>query len=292
MILKFNRRRQGFVILFALGILLYGTTTLGLMAVKGAGRALDVRNRAEGVARDWALRTAEKSLLILAPRLLIKTEDTDKGKVSYPTRSYKADWKLGNLTLHIIVNDENAKLNLNQLHSDRSLSPEKLSDALRLATQAESIGRSVLARPLSSSAQQAFRLASFVNMDQLVDAKDLSPGIERFDNVTLWGSGKINIRTTTGDVLRSLPTTRIPVTDLRRLQALTSGPKGMTLNAALDKLEMPPSNRRWIESRFTDRSNTYSVHLTAKDQWATEYRFSVATLRSSGKCHRLSQEVR
>lgn len=291
--MKRHPHPRGFVILFALGLLLFGTSTLGLLAVQGAGKALDARRLADDTCRRWTLWTAERTFLGLAPKLLVGKRGSEAGAPIIPIPQITLRLELDGTIIDAELGDENAKLNVNEIALRSSTAPSAIAEILRKATRNDEGTHQILPRPLARSVQKDYVLPPFVHPDQVIDPNYLSGRLKRFDSITIWGTGKLNIKTAKTDALLALPfAAPVMSKEILQLQGMTTGAEGLSLEDALKQMEIPAARKRWFAEKLVDQSNTFSIRIAVWDNSTTLRRFSVAMLTPSGQLRRLFGDPR
>jgi hypothetical protein len=141
--------------------------------------------------------------------------------------------------------------------------------------------------------QKDYVLPPFVHPDQVIDPNYLSGRLNRFDSITIWGTGKLNIKTAKTDALLALPfAAPVMSKEILQLQGMTTGAEGLSLEDALKQMEIPAARKRWFAEKLVDQSNTFSIRIAVWDNSTTLRRFSVAMLTPSGQLRRLFGDPR
>ena len=280
------------------------------MARRSADAALDANEAENALRYRWAERTCRDTLLTGAParfdqrfqqwQRAIADEDTVLSAWHDRPPSFEAvALDLQGVQVWIRIEDEQAKLNLNELlrsTPEAAVLPEVY---LREWAAPILIGRPGLTRP---EAIEAFGIQRIESWSQL--APGLSPlellGVREpqqlvsgsvsedalATRLTLWGSGSLNLYTASDNVVRTrlqgvaIPTTIENLLSIRR-DMPGVGMRGMIDHATSGRTE----DRGPLSAVFTDRSQTYSCWIACRpsrpEHAAVQWSLTVSTASDS-----------
>lgn len=192
-------RRRGYVLLVTLGLLVLASTLLVAVGRVAVRHSSDARIALQASQRRWAVESARAAVLPFAEQMLVSAEQNERR----PAPRVRADVRLGELTVTLVVADEQAKANVNELI--RRETPDAVEDRLRRAlagTAAQSHVRlrpapADLTRPVPDAVPSTV-LPPVSGFGQMLD--DLSPAVLRppagdgpMDVLTVWGDGGLNV---------------------------------------------------------------------------------------------------
>ena len=103
----------------------------------------------------------------------------------------------------------------------------------------------------------------------------LLPGV--VEGVTLWGDGKVNIRTAPEDVLRAALAPDLGFAQVFRIAELRREQPDAGLSEILSQLELSDQQRRRMEQRLTDGSDTHSLWIVVNNGDRRWYHLAVQT---------------
>ena len=191
--------RRGYVLLVTLGLLVLASTLLVAVGRAAVRHSADARLAQQASQRRWAVDSARVAVLPYAEQALASAEENERR----PAASVRADVRLGDLAVTLVVADEQAKANVNELL--RRQPPDAVEDRLRRALAGTGAQAHVRLRPAPAYLTQstpdvaaATVLPPVSGFGQILD--DVSPavlrppaGIGPADVLTVWGDGGLNL---------------------------------------------------------------------------------------------------
>jgi hypothetical protein len=270
-----GRTRRGFVLLMVLVVLAVAGSLLGLCAHRTSRRALEVGIRERTLQRRWAVRSLEAVCLPQAEAILTEA-GPEEGP---PPASVRQTLDIGGTTFDLVVADEQAKANVNQVTAIRR------TDGVRACAGALSEGRWVLQvvpRPvdvktseirspkvLYASLEQVFQNTA---PEDLLGTRDRPGPAER---LTCWGNGKVHFRRSPVAVLRVVLEGVLTEYQLHRLVTLRDEQPDAGLHEILAGMELDDKMREDAETRLTETSTCHSLWITARGKTRQWHRLSV-----------------
>jgi len=271
-----SRRNSGFVLIMVLVVLALAGGLLGLCAHRTSRRALAAGVAQRDLQRKWGTRSLETLCLPQAEAILRKQSVNEDG----PCAAVRRSFDLGGVTFDVVVADETAKANLNQIAADRG------RGGLRHAVATLGEGRwplQVILRPCEqptgiirtppvqyASLEQVFAGAS--SGDLLGNGSDRPGPSER---LTCWGNGKVHFRRAPAPVLQEMLVGILTHYEVYRLEALRDDDPMLGLEELLTKLELEKETREAARRRLTSRSTCHSLWIVIHGLTRSWYRLAV-----------------
>lgn len=193
------KRRRGYVLLVTLGLLVMASTLLVAVGRVAVRHSTDARLAVQASQRRWAFESARTAVLPYAAQALATAEENERR----PAPRVRADVRLGDLAVTLVIADEQAKANVNELLRREPL--ETAENRIRVALDGTLSRAHVRLRPAPAYLTQAtpeippaMHLPPVSGFGQILD--DLSPGMLRpstgdgpTDRLTVWGDGGLNL---------------------------------------------------------------------------------------------------
>ena len=274
-----TERESGFVLLMVLVVL----TVCGTILTGVARRSGQAAVRAGSVQRDlqvrWGTLSLQATLLPMAERLLRERNALDEPALVEVRRSVA----LGGMAFQGIVSDEQAKANVNTLaQRDGDV---KLVVRLRQLQASRARPLRVRLRPSKderaatpgapptrySSFDQVFVFSGPAELRQS-DAPERVPVARR---LTLWGSGKINLRRAERQVLREVFDGLLTETQLAALDELRRTQPNLTAIKLFARLQLTKKQIDTLTPLVTDGSECHSLWVVAQGRTRDWHRFYV-----------------
>lgn len=271
-----NEREPGFALLMVLVVLAVAGSLLGLCAHRSSRRALDAGLEVRGLQRKWAVWSIEATCLARAEAILV--EGTPEG--GPPPAIVRQSIDLGGQTFDLVVADEQAKANVNQVAAARG------PDGVRACAGAVGEGRwvlQVLPRPVETkTAEIRSPRVLYVSLEQVfsdASAADLlGAGPDRpgpADRLTCWGNGRVHFRRAPAAVLGQALDGLLTQYDLHRLLTLRDELPGAGLSEILARLGLKDTVQAEAEKRLTQSSTCHSLWIVARGRTRDWYRLTV-----------------
>jgi len=256
-------------------VLAVAGSLLGLCAHRTSRRALEAGVRERTLQRRWAIRSLEAVCLPRAEAILTEA-GPEEGP---PPASVRQTLDIGGTTFDLVVADEQAKANVNQVTAIRR------TDGVRTCANTLSEGRWVLQvvpRPVEvktgeirtprivyASLEQVFRGTA---PEDLLGAVDRPGPAER---LTCWGNGKVNFRRSPVAVLRVILEGVLTEYQLHRLVTLRDEQPDAGLREILAAMELDDEVRREAEKCLAETSACHSLWIVVRGRTRQWHRLSV-----------------
>jgi type II secretory pathway component PulK len=265
-------RRRGFVLLAALMLLaLVAVLLLGLSRRSGA-RAIEARDAAVQLQRQWGVRTLGAAALLRAEELLDleNRERQARNRPMLATRAGTLD--MGGQRFDWVVSDEQAKVNVNTLL--QSSDPAGATQGVRRLLD-PSAGARVRIDPHASSSDALAPLVGWGQVFPDADAETLMGFGQRHpaltEAVTLWGDGRLNLRRTTAARLEAVAGRQLSGAQVRRIiEARFDRPQG-GIEAWLATAGVSDEAREALRPLLTTRSHCHAVAIAVQNDWRRHY---------------------
>ncbi len=195
-----RRRRRGYVLLVTLGLLVLSTTLLVAVGRAAARHAAEARLAQRRLQRTWALTGGRSAVAPYAEQLLVTAEQA----TGRPVPRLRADVSLGDVTVTVVVADEQAKADVNELLGRDP--PDAVESRLTQAMSGTPAFAHVRLRPVADP-PPARPIGGYGQLfDDVSPAVLLVPGPgggpAATDAVTCWGDGGLNLMRATPAALR------------------------------------------------------------------------------------------
>lgn len=277
--------RRGYALLVTLVMLALLGVILGGLARRSADAALQARDAEQAMRHRWAELSCGHTLLATAPKRSdaqlnhwqASLEDSDYlSQVAPPTRQEVFTLKLAGLDIRGRIDDEQAKVNLNErLRSspdaaimpsavvDEVLSPSR-SAGIRLTRQPfiEALGL----QPLMSWPQvfPGYSPPELLGLDRPEALTDSLHSQAAANRVTLWGDGSLKFWTASDEVIRKrLQDTAQPSTVEALLRLRSEGPT-LPLGTLFENATEDRDERARLQSVFVERSRCHSMWIAIR----------------------------
>lgn len=271
-------RRNGYVLLMTLALLVIAALSQAGLARRSLQAALASSEAQRDLQRRWAASSCRDFLLPQAEAIFIQLEEqAEQSSRRWPTpHSLEAVIRLGDLDVSIVLSDEDAKTNLNALHSKK---PANVHLALM---QYSSTGLVPELRP-DMSREAKLRKRSFATWGQvfpIASVLSLPDGWERLtkasSDLTCWGDGKPNIRRASDKTLETVAATAVGGAGARKLlEVRRSQKEDLLLADLLESLELRRADQLKLRSVLSDRSSCYGLWVALGDHRRRWYHFWV-----------------
>lgn len=273
-------RGKGFILVFCLyliaiaAVVLTGVSRLSLLKV------LECLNAQEELQIKWAKLTATRTLLPLAPKILEIHEKRLETKVS----SVDLNFVLGSIPHRVIIGDEQAKLNVNEIGRRYGKDQVALAvtNVLRVSLLAANLdlspaepsrlqpGWAQTGFPAYGSFEQVF---GTIQPEALMGTRGKKPGLAA--HVTCWGNGKLNYARASESVIREVTSRILGRGKLSALIELRDRPNPPGLSETLALLELTKEIREQLSQVLTDQSLCHSIWIALETKGSAHYHFAV-----------------
>ena len=191
---QLHRRRRGYVLLVALGLLVLSATLLVSIGRAAVDHALRARRAEAELQRRWSVVSARVAVLAGADETLTRLEQ----EFHRPLPVYRTTVRLGDETLELVLSDEQAKANVNALIASAA-GKSGAETRVREAVAGSGLTNAVLMRPsmlptdrpggLPRSVDGFGQIFDRVGPQQLAGLGEAAP----VNVLTCWGDGAINV---------------------------------------------------------------------------------------------------
>lgn len=299
-----KRRRRGYVLLLVLAIAVLLTTVLATLAKTSLRRALNAADAQRRLQLRWGTHTIQTIVLDRAPKVFEKY-DEEHAKVDPPLPppvTLRDALTLGSVTFDMVLGDEDAKLNLNNIYrlggQERTqevvsevIGPE-MSAMLRLLPAAEP---DTAKGPLTSRASQdgqsrrAMQASGGTSGDETLDEGDVAPIPDAFrswgevfdvsaisaqigndaalpnltSQITCWGGGQSNLRRASDETIQATIASVLPRSQAKQLLSRYRDNPAMSPQTLFQGQISEESPRDQLSRMFTQSSNNYSLWIDA-----------------------------
>lgn len=229
--------------------------------------AMEAIDAQQALQRRWTIISAESVVLSQAPGLFDASQRTlvESGADidSFPG-SLSAGFMLGGELFELLLADEDAKLNLNTYYRRRE--KQRTAATIREIAGLES-SLNVHLRPYRVSRNNP-ELPAFDSWGQVFswdDSKVEGDAGQRLalatEQLTCWGSGRLNIRRATDESIEELCRLVVTGSAIQRLLEARRETPNLSLRAMLPQLELRVTELRALEQLLADESTCYSLWI-------------------------------
>jgi len=226
--------RRGYVLIVTLGLLVLSTTLLVAVGRVAVRHALLAHEAQDDLQRHWGAVSCREAVLPFAEQILSQAEAAQHR----PVAVYRANIRLGSQAFSLILSDEQAKANVNDLidiaSGDKSAVESKLrgsfigaalSNSIRLrpATLAPKSGSKASKKQPSTTQPGSSGVPHWVTglgqiFDNLPPQKLLGEsGPAPVDRITCWGAGGTNVMRASDEAMRLAAGSFMSPLDIGRL---------------------------------------------------------------------------
>jgi hypothetical protein len=252
------RRRHGFALLMMLVLL-----TIAAMAAVSISRVAISHMRAASEAeldlqRRWGMLSCQTILLPKTKEVIADSEN----HLKHPVISCKKNLMLGDLSFELTFGDESAKANVQTIVLQQGRQQAELT-VRRLSLDSPTLAGSVYLR----ESDPKLGPQSFGEVFEKSSPSELcadSQGSSAVDSLTCWSDGRVNIHRVNETVLREIGNGILNLTQVNQLIALQQKSPTITLQNALNPLQLSQKNRTAAEKILSDSSNCYSLWINCQ----------------------------
>lgn len=278
-------------------ILLAGFARHSLRLALAATRARD------DLQRRWAFETCRRSVLLQADQIFESRANTIKGDlVPWPQPAALATTiRLGDMQVSMVLADEDAKLDVNQVYEDPHARPKLASMIQHLSPPVSALplqlrpfaDRSISPQPSFSSWGQVFDLtlhesglsktaaqkherqgASALPLIFLTGQHEgLGKLMQGTRELTCWGSGRLNVARASDQTLETV---------VKRVEGDEVAQAILEQRRSTGQINLNQTSQ--LRSLLTDRSECYSLWVELTSDFGQSYAFSVVDEMNTPKC--------
>ena len=266
----------GYILLITLIFVSLAATVLSGISLAAFRRLLDAQQRAEELQCRWGSISCRNALLPRAETLLQSAEAKEHGSIAQRL----IQLPLGEQAFDILICDEQAKINLNDLYDRRGPIPaQQILEHLAVG--------SPLKLPLkppdhfvTAPAEQSFTSpAQFLGRyePELIFPVQGARSATTF--ITCWGDSRITLRRAPREVALAAGAPEITEYDVGRLLELLEKDPALTVSRAIAQLGLTEIQRLAFAQRFTDASTCHSMAIVCSSRQCKWYRLYVSDTR-------------
>lgn len=277
--------KSGYALLLVLVTLTICSVSLASLATRSMQANVDSLERLRGLQSRWGRISCSRALLRSAPAAFEAIEKQNLAskrltKTTFPI-ALSETLLLGGQRFTVVLADENAKLNLNALRQHGR--PGTITQALRKVMGPNSI-RTLrnLDRDTNSQTLHSWGEVFDLNLLRALQGSDRVLA-EMTHDLTLWGSGKLNIRRASPISLEV--TCKGAVTDGLARRIVERHDESPTLNVdlLLRQTVLNETDRERLELLLGDGSTTFSIWIESDDGRQRTQHLSVLYVDADGK---------
>lgn len=267
--------QHGYVLLMTVLLLAVAAVALASVGRSSARQAVLALKAEQNLQRRWAVRSCARFLLPKTESALDHAQggrsrlETTVGFIGggkpprQPAAAVERRIQLGDLDITLTFADEQAKLNVNAVFKRRG--KDAAGEAVRTLTR--SAAANVRLRPLTIDHRKLNDLPSqwpaFASYDQVF--ADIAPPALSDVDITCWGDGQVNFHRAPAQVLMVALMPDLTSNQAARLAALREENPSISLDEALDDLQLSERQRRGVLRKLTDTSDCHSLWVVVRD---------------------------
>jgi hypothetical protein len=278
--------RQGFVLVMTLAVI----TLVGMILVGLARHSLSVSSAAadctQSLQQRWGATSLKHALLEGANDIMTLRNGSTSGDRNGFSEPVRAIVRLGDMSFHVVLSDENTKINVNDI--ERRDGKDGVMSVLQ---EMEASAQHVRWRPYQRSARTASHPA-FDSWGQLFELDRLPnkthPATWLMSNsrhITCWGDGTVNFHRASDKVLeRAIELATSRKSALEIVAVRDRGPD-LSLDQVLVRLRLSQKSQRELRRWLGEESACFSLWLIAETKARKTHQLAVAEESSSGSIH-------
>ncbi|MEM6689189.1 MAG: hypothetical protein AAF664_07170 [Planctomycetota bacterium] len=283
--------RQGVVLLMVIAVFVVCLMTMAVVARRTLELSRSAAEQTRDLQRRWAVASAEAQVFPLAERIFKeRIEARVKNGNLEPLTTLRDALTLNNVTIDMLIGDEDAKLNLNLLH--RSGGASDVEKALR-DTIPPSAFSAVRLRPLEANSGGQSGMRFYPSWGQVFDLERLGqqtgttltlPNL--CDRLTVDGSQALNIRRATDEAISSVAELVVPAATADRfVDRYRSTPAADVELLILTTVRNRRDQER-LKALFSQESSNFSMWVNASSRTGVDLRRLIVSRRDEfGETH-------
>ncbi|MCC6580942.1 MAG: hypothetical protein IT440_10915 [Phycisphaeraceae bacterium] len=259
---------SGYALVMTLIILAMAGSLLVVSARRHLRMASDVARARRELERRWTALSLQRSITGPAIEKLLTDEEKLTGQ---PVSSLSLDLQLGAIAYHLVLADEQSKVNVNILLAGRNRMDvetklnKMLGDAsIHMAVDLRPLDRtddSPGSRPIQSWSQ-VFSVHDWPNETEAKAAATR----DAMDLITCWGNGQIHFRRAPNLALHAALEDVLDRLSLDKLTQRRQSSPDMSLDEIVKSLALTEKQSQLVRDRLTDKSAAWSLRLEARQQ--------------------------
>ncbi|MCA9040839.1 MAG: hypothetical protein KDA65_10865 [Planctomycetaceae bacterium] len=268
--------RDGFVLVMALGLILIAGLILAGVARQSLALATEVAHAQEELQRRWGAISTQRLLLPHAEEVLegLATPVDPKYPPRWPLPArLEGEFSLGKLLFQVELVDEETKIDLNKLYyRDQQKLNRVVNDQL-FNKGSYSLSKQLLIQPSSTRQRQPVLFYSWGQVFRIPE--DLSPDQTAHEiravtsGVTLWGSGRLNIRRADDETIRQQAEQELPAQLIDQIIFARAEPGITKLDEVLEQVDLKGIERSTARQLFSDQSQSHALWIRVQSSRQT-----------------------
>jgi type II secretory pathway component PulK len=261
-----RRDRQGYVLVMTLVLILLAALAQAGLARRSLQLASEAVEAQSELQRRWGTVSCRRYLLANPEErfLLLEQEHRKEGRPWPVPSKITQQVVLGKLSFTLSLDDEEAKLNLNTLQSRL---PERFREVVHQLT-----GGIIPLQLLPNQTDDAVRSRRWYQswgqvfpLGEVFATQGLKSLLAATSHMTCWGTGKLNIKRVTDELLTTVVTQEIDAKTARELVDARQASGEIEFDSLLAQLSLRRSQAAKLRAWFTDESQCYSLWIEIAD---------------------------
>jgi hypothetical protein len=292
-------------LLIVLATLVVAGVTLSMLATASLQRVLDAQTAQDDLQHRWGTIGLERTLLPRATEVLEQIDELRRSDdLPQESAGYVRDQiELGGVRFDLILADEEAKANLNSIYHEGQ-KPRVERTIRRLTEPAGQIAMRVMARTPSgatrrrqlrpaddeSDADAASLPPAFLNWGDVFDLQRLrqTAGDDRIlatltDQITLWGSGRINVERASDEAVMAVCGTVLSDGLARRLLDRYRDQPETELELLIEKEIGSTDDAARLRRLVREDSSTFSLWMEVTSRRSRNQKCSIMQIDPQGQ---------
>lgn len=273
---------SAFVLVIVLLVIVVTGTVLASCARYSCQKALQASRAQQELQMRWGTISCREVVLPAAETVLQESKE-DEAPILVERPNRYLSLSLGGVMHHLLLSDEQAKMNVNTILRNRgvqgvaeSLATLQQDMPLRLSQRADNVdtGQKEAQKTSYSFFDDLF---VYDHPTQLVSPVEPTRRIS--SKITFWTDGRINFRRVSPPLLQEAMKGLVDDSLLSQLLQIRESLPDCTLGEALSQMELKGTQRRQILRYITDQSNFYSLWVVVEGQTRLWHRLFISSPR-------------
>jgi hypothetical protein len=254
-----RKQQEGYVLILVLAMLTIAALLSAGIARRGLDQSVAAAKKADELQRRWGEISLRHTVLNRA-EILLRTAELTEG-IRRPTLSTTV--QLGGQSFHLVLSDEQAKLNLNTVFRNGQeatvrnvLFESSAAWPVQLRPDPRATVNSPHPPPFASWGQ-VYDFSAFANTHQTNYLMLIQMG----ERTTCWGNGQLNINRAHSDTIRIIGELVAPPQSASALLELRQEYPYWNLDRLMREVDIPDRDRRAIRQVLTERSRCHSLWI-------------------------------
>lgn len=275
-------KKSAFALVIVLLVIVISGTVLASCARYSCQKALQASKAQRELQMRWGTISCKEVVLSAAEAVLRKSTEGDAAVlVERPSRYLSLTF--GGLTYHLLLSDEQAKMNVNTALRYRGV--QGITESLSSLQQDMPVH---LPQRVDNKepGQKDAGPTSYTFFDDLLVydhpaqlVSPIEPSQRISSKITFWTDGRINFRRVSPQVLQEAMKGLIEDSLLGELLQIRESLPDCTLGEALSQIELKPSQRSQLLRYITDQSDCYSLWVVVDGNTRLWHRLYISSPR-------------